>query len=114
VLPAESAAKPQVDVVVRGEGEAVWIKLCQIIERAGQQNPTFTARDLLDPQAGLLEGLLGISYFTADGREHHNPDHPPIADLDTLPFPAYHFFKMEHYTNLQPATDAVDGAKSFW
>ncbi len=113
VLPAESAAKPQVDVVVRGEGEAVWIKLCQIIEQAGQHASNFTTRDLLDPQAGLLDKLLGISYFTPDGREHHNPDHPPIADLDTLPFPAYHFFKMERYTNLQPATDAIDGTKSF-
>ncbi|MCB0190710.1 MAG: radical SAM protein [Anaerolineae bacterium] len=113
VLPAESAVKPQVDVVVRGEGEAVWIKLCEIIEQAGQQTSHFSARNLLNSEAGLLDGLLGISYVTTDGRERHNPDHPPIADLDTLPFPAYHFFKMERYTNLQPATDAVDGAKSF-
>jgi radical SAM superfamily enzyme YgiQ (UPF0313 family) len=113
VLPAESAARPEVDVVVRGEGEAVWVKLCQIIERAEQNTPGFTARHLLDPQAGLLDGLLGISYFTIDGKERHNPDHPPIADLDTLPFPAYHFFKMDCYTNLQPATDSIDGSKSF-
>ncbi|MCK6623554.1 MAG: hypothetical protein DPW09_40465 [Anaerolineae bacterium] len=113
VLPAESAAHPEVDVVVRGEGETVWVKLCDLIERASQTQANFTARHLLDPQAGLLDGLLGISYFTTDGQEHHNPDHPPIADLDTLPFPAYHFFKMDRYTNLQPATDAVDGSKSF-
>lgn len=113
VLPAESAAHPEVDIVVRGEGETVWVKLCDLIERASQTQANFTARHLLDPQAGLLDGLLGISYFTTDGQEHHNPDHPPIADLDTLPFPAYHFFKMDRYTNLQPATDAVDGSKSF-
>lgn len=113
VLPAESAAHPEVDIVVRGEGETVWVKLCDLIERASQTQAHFTARHLLDPQAGLLDGLLGISYFTTDGQEHHNPDHPPIADLDTLPFPAYHFFKMDRYTNLQPATDAVDGSKSF-
>jgi radical SAM superfamily enzyme YgiQ (UPF0313 family) len=113
VLPAESASRPEVDVVVRGEGEAVWIKLCDIIERAKQTQPDFSARDLLDPQAGHLDTLLGISFFTNDGQERHNPEHPAIADLDTLPFPAYHFFKMERYTNLQPATDAIDGAKSF-
>ncbi len=113
VLPAESAGRPEVDIVVRGEGEAVWVKLCQIIENAQKAQPDFTAQDLLDPQAGLLDGLLGISYFTNDQQERHNPDYPPIADLDTLPFPAYHFFKMDRYTNLQPATDAVDGAKSF-
>ena len=113
VLPAESAAHSEVDVVVRGEGEAVWVKLCDLIERASQQTSTFTARDLLDPQTKLLNGLMGVSYFTTDGEAHHNPDHPPIADLDTLPFPAYHFFKMDRYTNLQPATDSVDGSKSF-
>ncbi len=113
VLPTESAVRPEVDVVVRGEGEEVWVKISSIIENARKSNPDFTATDLLGPQAGHLDGLLGISYFTKDDKEHYNPDHPPIADLDTLPFPAYHFFKMDQYTNLQPATDSVDGAKSF-
>jgi anaerobic magnesium-protoporphyrin IX monomethyl ester cyclase len=113
VLPAESAIRPEVDVVVRGEGEPVWVKLCEIIENAQKGNPNFTARDLLDAQNGLLDGLLGISYFTNNEQERHNPDHPPVADLDTLPFPAYHVFKMNRYTNLQPATDAIDGARSF-
>ena len=113
VLPTESAQRPEIDVVARGEGEEVWVKLCAIVENGKKRNPQFTAHDLLDPAAGHLDHLLGISYFTTDGREHHNPDHPPVADLDTLPFPAYHFFKMSRYTNLQPATDAVDGARSF-
>jgi radical SAM superfamily enzyme YgiQ (UPF0313 family) len=113
VLPAESVRRPEVDVVARGEGEAIWIKLCEIIEKAQQTNPNFSARELLDVQNGLLDSLLGVSYVTHEGQELHNPDHPPIADLDTLPFPAYHVFKMDHYTNLQPATDAVDGSKSF-
>jgi radical SAM superfamily enzyme YgiQ (UPF0313 family) len=113
VLPAESTAHPEVDVVVRGEGEQVWVKLCQIVERALNVNPDVTATDIVNDPRSELGSLLGISYHTADGREHHNPDHPVVADLDTLPFPAYHLFKMGHYTNLQPATDHVDGAKSF-
>ncbi len=113
VLPAESARRPEVDIVVRGEGEPAWLKLCQIVERHKQANPGFVAADLLAPENPALTGLLGISYFTTDGKEHLNPDHPPVADLDTLPWPAYHLFKMDRYTNLQPATDAVDGAKSF-
>jgi anaerobic magnesium-protoporphyrin IX monomethyl ester cyclase len=113
VLPAESTQHQAVDVVVRGEGEQVWIKLCQIVERGLQGNPNFTAADLLDPNNPELASLLGISYYTRDEQEHHNPDHPVIADLDTLPFPAYHLFKMDRYTNLQPATDHVDGSKSF-
>src|SRR5262245_45229468 len=61
VLPAESAQRPEIDVVVRGEGEEVWVKLCAIVERAKKRNPHFTARDLLDPAAGHLDQLLGIS-----------------------------------------------------
>ncbi|MEM7349007.1 MAG: radical SAM protein, partial [Chloroflexota bacterium] len=113
VLPTESAQRPEIDVVARGEGEMIWTKLCAIVENGQKADPDFTAQDMLDPAGGHLDGLLGISYFTTDGKEHHNPDHPAIPDLDTLPFPAYHLFKMENYTNLQPATDAIDGAKSF-
>ena len=89
VLPAESAQRPEVDVVVRGEGEEVWTKLCGIIENAKKIHPGFTAQELLDSESGHLDTLLGISYFTRAGQERHNPDHPPIADLDTLPFPAW-------------------------
>jgi anaerobic magnesium-protoporphyrin IX monomethyl ester cyclase len=55
----------------------------------------------------------GLTYKTSDGMIHNNPDHPAIEDLDRLPWPAYHLFKMDRYTNLQPATDRVDGARSF-
>jgi len=113
VLPAESVQHKEVDIVVRGEGESTWLKLCQMIDRGRKNNPKFGPSDLLDPENPDLASLLGISYITADGKEHHNPDHPPVADLDTLPWPAYHLFKMDRYTNLQPATDAVDGSKSF-
>lgn len=113
VLPGESCERPEVDVVVRGEGEHVWVKLCQIVDQHLQRDPNFVARDLLDPANSALNNLLGISYFTSDGQERHNPDHPVVADLDTLPWPAYHLFKMDRYTNLQPATDMVDGARSF-
>lgn len=113
VLPAESIAHQEVDLVVRGEGEAVWVKLCKIVEKGLAANSHFSAADLLAPGNAELSGLLGVSYITTDGKEYHNPDHPTIADLDTLPWPAYHLFKMDRYTNLQPATDTVDGARSF-
>ena len=57
--------------------------------------------------------MKGVSYKTSDGELHRNVDAPVIADLDSLPWPAYHLFKMDRYTNLQPATDAIDGARSF-
>src|SRR5262245_35583035 len=39
VLPAESAQRPEVDVVVRGEGEEVWVKLSAIVENAQKNKP---------------------------------------------------------------------------
>ena len=113
VLPEESADQPGVDIVVRGEGEDIWLELCNVLERALQADPDFDARQLRDIQAHLLDDVLGITFKALDGQLHHHPDHPPVADLDSLPWPAYHFFKMERYTNLQPATDAIEGARSF-
>jgi anaerobic magnesium-protoporphyrin IX monomethyl ester cyclase len=113
VLSEESAARPEIDVVIRGEGEAPWAEFLKLVDHALQANPCFSPRDLLDPQAKLVEPIFGTTYRTTDGKMHLRPDHPPIMDLDSLPWPAYHLFKMDRYTNLQPATDHVDGARSF-
>jgi anaerobic magnesium-protoporphyrin IX monomethyl ester cyclase len=111
-LPEEAASRPEVDIVVRGEGEAAWMEICQTVERA-RKGSKFQSSDLLDPANKILDSVLGITYQTPEGKIRHTPERPAIADLDTLPFPAYHFFKMERYTSLQPAMDAVEQGKSF-
>jgi radical SAM superfamily enzyme YgiQ (UPF0313 family) len=111
-LPDESALRPEIDIVVRGEGEDTWIDLCTIIDRA-RQGEAITGQQLIDPSNHLLDDCLGISYKLPDGSVQHNYERPPIADLDALPFPAYHYFRMERYTSLQPAIDHVSGARSF-
>jgi radical SAM superfamily enzyme YgiQ (UPF0313 family) len=113
VLPIESAERPEINVVARGEGEEIWLAVCEAVEKGLASDPDFSARDLLDPQARHLSHTLGVTFQTNDGEVQHQPDRPPVADLDSLPWPAYHVFKMDRYTNLQPATDAIDGAKSF-
>ncbi len=113
VLPEESAEKPYVDMVVRGEGEDVWIDISNRVEAFLKDQPTFSTQALMHPENEVFQDCLGLTYKTSDGQVHHNLDRPPIADLDSLPWPAYHLFKMERYTNLQPATDHVDGARSF-
>lgn len=112
-LPEESASRPEIDIVARGEGEDTWVDLVATLERAKSANAKFQTSDLLDAANKLLDGVLGITYQTTDGRIRHTKDRPAIANLDTLPFPAYHFFKMDRYTSLQPAMDAVAKGKSF-
>jgi anaerobic magnesium-protoporphyrin IX monomethyl ester cyclase len=113
VLPEESAEKPDVDLVVRGEGEETWIDISDRLEKFLQDQPEFSTRAFLHPENAIFDDCLGLTYKTSDGVVHNTLDRPSIADLDSLPWPAYHLFRMERYTNLQPATDRVDGARSF-
>ena len=113
VLPEESATKKAIDIVVEGEGEDTWIDLSNRIEAYKKTVAKFESRHLLEPDCHVLEPVFGITYQTTDGKIRRNPERPPIMDLDSLPFPAYRYFKMDRYSSLQPATDAVDGAKSF-
>jgi anaerobic magnesium-protoporphyrin IX monomethyl ester cyclase len=112
-LDFESLRQPPVDMVVRGEGETRWIEICDRLESFLRDQPGFSTAALMDPGRDVFGGLLGLSYKTSDGDLHRNDDAPVINDLDSLPWPAYHLFKMHRYTNLQPATDAVDGSRSF-
>jgi len=73
---------PQVDIVVRGEGEAT---VKELVEKGGP------------------EGVLGVSYRQA-GQAVHNKDRPFIKDLDSVPFPArclrlYPYFAQDRRTD---------------
>jgi len=72
-IPDESLeAYPEVDFIVRGEGEVTLVDLVRAC--MGRTDP---AR------------VQGIS-FRHDGRTVNTPDRPLIEDLDSLPYPAYH------------------------
>jgi len=73
---------PEIDVVVRGEGEYTMLDVC----RAWGARPELSAlRDI--PGLVLREG----------GEIRCAPPRAPIADLDTLPFPAFHLVPFEKY-----------------
>jgi len=72
---------PELDLVVRGEGEETMLDLC----RAWDERP--------DVQA--LAGIPGLVRRAGDGAACI--PRPPIADLDTLPFPAFHLVPFERY-----------------
>ncbi|MCW4044327.1 MAG: B12-binding domain-containing radical SAM protein [Candidatus Bathyarchaeota archaeon] len=65
-------AYPEIDVVVRGEGEETFVELVKAV------------RD-----KSAFSGINGVS-FRHSGKIWHNPQRPLIEDLNTLPFPAYH------------------------
>ena len=65
-VPDLMLSYPQIDVVIRGEGEQ-------------------TMRELVEQ--GTPENVLGASYKKS-GRIIHNEDRPRIEDLDSIPFPA--------------------------
>jgi radical SAM superfamily enzyme YgiQ (UPF0313 family) len=112
-LDFESLGEPAVHMIVRGEGEGAWIEISEKLEEWKRDQADHATHQLFDPALGLWERVQGITYRTSDGRYHRNPDRAPIADLDSLPWPAYDLFRMDRYTSLQPATDNVEGARSF-
>ena len=111
VLPDESLYRGDVDVVARGEGELTWRALSDLLSGEWAPGTPFRSPDsrLWAAQAPALGRIGGISYRLPDGRAAHNADRPPMADLDSLPLPAYHLLRMDRYTNLQPTLDHVQG-----
>ena len=72
---------PEVDVVVRGEGEQTLLELADLVSKSDLEN--------LDEVAGIT--------FRKKGQIVSSPDRPLIQDLDQLPFPAYKYFPLSKY-----------------
>ena len=70
---------PDLDIVIRREGEATLVELVQHIEA----------------EKSCAE-VLGITY-RKDGKIVRTPDRPYIEDLDSLPFPARHLWPMDKF-----------------
>jgi anaerobic magnesium-protoporphyrin IX monomethyl ester cyclase len=66
---------PEIDVIVREEGEQTLAELVRGAEK----------------KSSFLQ-TKGVS-FRRNGKIHHNPPRPLIENLDTLPYPGYHFVK---------------------
>jgi len=75
ILPEEVLSWPEVDFVIRGEGEQ------SIVDLIAGKTP---------------ESIKGLSW-KKDGQLIHNPDREFIPDLDQLPFPAWHLLPIKKY-----------------
>jgi anaerobic magnesium-protoporphyrin IX monomethyl ester cyclase len=75
-LAEDSLARfPEIDIVVRGEGEQTLLELVQALHR---QQP--------------LAQVKGLT-FRHTGKIVNTPDRPQIKDLNVLPYPGYHFVR---------------------
>jgi radical SAM superfamily enzyme YgiQ (UPF0313 family) len=97
LMPDESMQRPEVDLVVRGEAEE---SLIEIVRELGG--------NLFRLEACDFAPITGLSYRDREGKAVHNPDRPLRKDVESIPWPAYHLFKIDRYTNLQPITDGLD------
>lgn len=100
LMPEESLRRPEVDFVARGEAEETIVEFVQAF--------TPPVPPLVEGGIGGVSHIKGLSYRDAEGAIVQNPPRPLAQDLDAIPFPAYHLFKIERYTNLQPLTDGLD------
>jgi len=69
----------RVDVIVKGEGEETFTELLAALMGSAD-----------------LTGVRGIA-FSSGGEVIHTPPRQPIADLDTLPMPAFDLLPMQRY-----------------
>lgn len=106
LMPRESMEKDPVDLVVKGEAEQTVVELMQALEQdqglmAGPDQPRLFRRE-------HMGHIFGALWRDEAGKIHENPDRLLPEDIDAIPFPAHHLFKIERYTNLNPLTDGLD------
>src|SRR5262245_48013519 len=125
--PHESMQKEMVDLVVRGEAEYIIIEIMRALEKQGEIDRARVSTSaapaqatsaklqprLFDAEAGW-GNILGLSWRNREGKIMHNPDRLLPDDIDSIPFPAHHLFKIDRYTNLNPLTDGLNmNARAF-
>jgi len=114
LMPDESIQRDEVDLVVRGEAEGTIVEIVREIEQrvTSDEWQVDEGKQQAYPDSLLaacsLQSILGLSWKDGSGQVVHNPDRPLRKDVGNIPWPAYHLFKIERYTNLQPITDGLD------
>jgi len=90
---------PEIDYVVRGEGEHSFVELVRYLEKGSPGTPAH------------IDGLA----FRNHGKPFKTSDRQPVEDLDSLPMPAKHFtFQHISLTRGCPAACTFCGSPAFW
>lgn len=81
-LPESTLKNPDIDLVVRGEGEVTFLEIVKTVEESGE-----------------FKSVLGISFRQSD-RIHHNPPRPLIEDLDSIPPPSRKLTRLNKFSEI--------------
>jgi radical SAM superfamily enzyme YgiQ (UPF0313 family) len=73
---------PELDIVVKGEGEMTMLELCRVLEK--------------DKKVEALSSVAGL-VLRQDGKIQNTALRAPIHDLDSLPYPAFRLVPFEKY-----------------
>jgi len=79
LLPEQTLREPYIDYVVSGDGEYTMMELVRAIENGSP-----------------VKNVAGL-YYKKHSKIKQTKPRPLIQNLDELPFPAWHLFKMEKY-----------------
>ena len=83
LYPKETLNLPEVDYVVFGEGEKIFTRLAQALEKETEP----------------LSAINGLGW-KQNGTAHVNPTETELLDLDELPFPARHLVDISSYQHI--------------
>jgi len=92
-LVPEVIERPEIDYIVRGEGELTFPQLVDALDN-GQK----------------MDDVLGIS-FKKNGGVQHNSERPLIEDLDTIPFPRRNLVRNNYYSYFGASVDVLESAR---
>ena len=81
---------PEIDIVIRGEGEYTMLDLVKTVDKKGN-----------------LSQVKGISFREKNGQVINNFPRQPIADLDSLPMPARDLLPIDKYQQTIPLSDKI-------
>jgi radical SAM superfamily enzyme YgiQ (UPF0313 family) len=84
------------DVCVIGEGERTLLDIAKRVRKDYQRLRLMVAGGKGREASDWLQDIPGLVY-KRESKIVRNPSCPPVADLDSLPFPAHHLLGLEDY-----------------
>jgi radical SAM superfamily enzyme YgiQ (UPF0313 family) len=92
-LVPEIVERPEIDYIVRGEGDYTFPALINSLNNGAK-----------------FDDILGLSY-KSNGKAIHNPERPLVENLDTLPFPRRDLLRSNYYSYFGASVDVLEASR---